>query len=109
VNNREDDYTFCFRPVNQEERVAFHEYSTSPCDVAETSHRKHKRARRRFLDCRPKPLGSAGLHAGVVLNFLEEFCFGFLEKPRLTHEPAMIVRAFAKTSSAGTSLASPRS
>ena len=67
------------------------------------------RARRCFLDCRPKPLGSAGLHAGVVLNFLEEFGFGFLEKPRLTHEPAMIARAFAKTSSAGTSLVSPRS
>ena len=109
MNNRKDDYTSCFWPVNQEERVAFHEYSTSLCDVAEASHRKYKRARRCFLDRRPKPLGATGLHASVVLNFLEEFRFGFLEKPRLTHEPAMIARAFAKTSSAGTSLVSPRS
>ncbi len=78
VNDREDDHARCFRPINQEEREAFHEDSSSPCDVAEASHGKRKCARRRLFDCRPKPFGSAGLYGGVVLNLLEEFNFGFL-------------------------------
>jgi len=66
VNDREDDHACGFRPVNQEERVAFHEDSTSPCEVAEASHGERKCARRRLFDCRAKPFGSASLYIGVA-------------------------------------------
>ena len=76
----------------------------SLCAIAQTSHEKRQCACRRVFNCRPKPLGSADLDVAVVPDLLDEFGFGFLKEPRLTHMPE-ISRAFANTSSAATNFA----
>jgi len=97
-----------FGPVHQKERIAFYENPASLGTVGLTGHGEGECASRSFLDCHSKPLGSFGLNIGVVLDFLEELGLCLLKKAGSVHEP-VISRALAKTSSAGTNLASSRS
>lgn len=99
---------FGFGSVHQKKRIAPYENPASIGMLGLAGHGKRECTNRRFLDRHSKPFGAFGLNIGVVLNFLEELGLCLLEKAGSTHKP-VISRALANTSSAGTSLTSPRS
>jgi len=97
-----------FGSIYQKERITLYENPASLGAIRLPGHGKRERARRGFFDCDTKPFCPFGLNIRVVMYFFEELSLCFLDKASAIHK-SVISRAFAKTSSAGTSLASPRS
>lgn len=108
MHHGQDCDALCFGSVHEKEWIALYENPTRLGTVALASKGKGERASRGLLYCHSKSLGSFGLNAGVVLDLPEELGLCLLKKAGLLHAP-VISRALAKTSSAGTNLASPRS
>lgn len=105
---REYGYATRFFAVDEKERIATHKYTAGFHEVDGSCFRVSQSAGRCSLHRFPKTHCAFWLPFGVVRNLVQEFRFRFCEEASSTHPPVIFL-AFAKTSSAGMRLASPRS
>ena len=97
-----------FLPINQKKGVPSHEHTARLREVWSTRCREAESPQRGSLDSFAKQRCAACPYLRVMLDLAKKLCLSFFEKASFAHSP-VILRAFAKTSSAGMSLASPRS